>query len=98
MKASWDEIAQFRDEFYLDYLEPELLVPHYLIHCWLYYQYGRPMIEDHVFDALARRLEQEWDQAKHLHRKYIERKALRSGGSYIKPPIRVRAAAERFLI
>ena len=83
-----------QDEDYLEYLTPDLLVPHYLIHCHLYYECFRPIIKDHVFDKLARRLYDEWKQAAHVHRKVVSRKGLLSGGAGLKIPLRVQMSAE----
>lgn len=71
------------DEEYADLLPAGLLVPHYLIHCYLYYEAGASLIPDQQFDLLARRLNLEWDEAKHRHRRLIDRSALGSGGSYL---------------
>lgn len=84
------------DDDYADLLSAELLVPHYLIHCYLYYECGVSLISDHAFDMLAHRLQAEWGYAKHRHRRLIDRSALASGGSYLtrKLPTCVISAAE----
>jgi hypothetical protein len=87
----------FQDPFYVDGLEPDLLVPHYLIHCFLYYEVCRAVVDDHTFDTLARRLHEEWDDVDHHHKELIEWDALTSGGSYIRHPLRVRQAALHIL-
>ncbi len=86
-----------QDEDYLDLLTPELLVPHYLIHCYLYYEENAPLIPDRVFDALARLLDEEWDVVRHRHKKLIDRSALSSGGHYIKYPTIVKQSARSLL-
>lgn len=86
-------LDQIKDPGYVDFLEPELLVPHYLIHCYLYYHVCRAIIEDHVFDALQARLAEEWDEVDHQHKHLIDRDGLKSGGHYIQHPLRVRQAA-----
>ncbi len=87
------------DEDYADLLPTGLLVPHYLIHCYLYYGVGESLISDRQFDLLARRLQSEWDEVKHPHRRLIDRSALSSGGSYLvkKLPLRVISSAEGLL-
>lgn len=84
------------DDEYADLLPAKLLVPHYLIHCYLYYECGVSIISDRSFDLLARRLQLEWDLANHRHRRMIERASLSSGGSYLvrKLPLCVISAAE----
>lgn len=89
--------AMMEDEDYLDLLPSDLLVPHYLIHCYLYYELDAPLIPDRVFDALARRLDDEWREAKHRHRKLIDREALTSGGHYLKYPTLVKQSARSLL-
>lgn len=86
-----------QDEDYLDLLTPELLVPHYLIHCYLYYEENAPLIPDRVFDALARLLDEEWDVVRHRHKKLIDRSALSSGGHYINYPTIVKQSARSLL-
>lgn len=84
-----------KDEDYVDLLDSGLLVPHYLIHCYLYYEEGTSLISDKQFDELAQRLWQEWDCVDHVHKDLIDPEALTSGGSYLsgKYPIRVKNSA-----
>jgi len=86
----------WQDEDYADLLPVGLLVPHYLIHCYLYYELGVSLVPDQSFDLLAQRLHGEWDAAKHRHQKLIDRSALSSGGSYLsrKLPLCVVSCAE----
>lgn len=85
----------FQDEEYVDLLQSNLLVPHYLMHCFLYYEVCRPIIDDHQFDMIAQRLHAEWAKVKHVHKKILNRAALKSGGSWLKKkyPLRVKQAA-----
>lgn len=91
--VTWD----FKDADYVDLLPSGLLVPHYLIHCACYYEFNDNLITDRQFDQLARRLFNEWDGIKHMHKRRIERDALLSGGSYIELPLMVRCSAARLL-
>jgi hypothetical protein len=86
-----------RSPGYVDLLDPGLLVPHYLIHCYLYYEMSVPVIEDHQFDDLGKRLKDEWDDVEHHHKHLIDPDGLSSGGSYIKHPLRVAQAAQTLL-
>lgn len=83
----------FTDPRYLESLPRKLLVPHYLLHCALYYVYSSPIIRDHEFDKLAQRLKREWDKVKHHHKDLIDPEGLSAGGSHIKLPLRVLATA-----
>ncbi len=86
-----------REEDYVDLLPSGLLVPHYLIHCYLYYEAAESVISDSQFDELARRLNAEWDSTEHPHKKLLDRSALTSGGSYLRKfyPRRTIQAAKR---
>lgn len=90
----WDLL---KSPSYVDIVESELLIPHYLIHCYLYYEMGVPAIEDYAFDQLSRRLLDEWDEVEHVHKHLIDPEGLTSGGAYIKHPRRVAQAAQELL-
>lgn len=87
------------DPDYVDLLPRGLLVPHYLIHCFLYYEENESLISDHQFDMLARRLWDEWDEVEHVHAYLIDPDALKSGGSYLSGtyPLRVKSSAASLL-
>lgn len=75
---------------------PDILVPHYLMHCYLYYETGTSVISDHDFDLLAKELVAHWDEAKgHRHADIIDFNSLVacSSGYYIKYPLMVQGAA-----
>lgn len=78
---------------------PHQLVPWYLILSYLYYERDASPVPDSTFDFLARRLDNEWELAKHPHRKLLRRGSLQSGhylaGKY---PLRTRVAAIQFLL
>lgn len=71
-----------------------LLVPHYLIHSWLYYEADSPIVSDALFDELCKALDREWDRITHPHRDVIDRSCLNAGtGFYLQYPARVPGAA-----
>lgn len=70
-------------EDYVELLPSSLLIPHYLIHCYLYYEEAAQVINDHQFDELAQRLVEEWDSLNHRHKELLDHGALKSGGSYL---------------
>lgn len=92
-------LEDFRDSDYVDLLPRGLLVPHYLIHAWLYYEAAESIITDRQFDELARRLYDEWGDVEHHHVHLIDPNALLSGGSYLrgKYPLRVQQAAAQLI-
>lgn len=92
-------LSDCRDPDFVDLLPRDLLVPWYLITCFLYYEQAESVISDRQFDELARRLWEEWDEVTHPHAYLIDPNALSSGGSYLrgKYPLRVRSAAASLL-
>jgi hypothetical protein len=75
----------------------ELLIPRYLLHSVLYYQFDTNIIQDHEYDALARRIYDNWDKLEHMHKRCIDRNGLLSGGHYIEYPNMVLSAGKTLL-
>lgn len=72
-----------------------MLVPHFLIHSWLYYVADTPVIGDATFDALVQMLGDQWDAVEHRHKVLIDRSLLKSG-FYLAYPRIVEGAARSF--
>lgn len=72
---------------------PNLLVPHFLIHSWLYYVADHPIIQDATFDHLVAQLEARWDSIEHPHKALIDRSLLKSGFYLAYPSIVEHSAA-----
>lgn len=73
-----------------------LLVPHYLMACYLYYIEDDPLITDALFDWITKRLMAEWETIEHWHKEYITWDDLVAGtGFALKYPLRVQCAAKR---
>ena len=75
---------------------PNMLVPHFLMHSYLYYEQSESVISDSLFDTICRRLDAEWDKIEHMHKHLITREHLSSGSGFAlfkKLPVRVRRAA-----
>lgn len=71
-----------------------MLVPFYLIHCFLYYVEDAPLISDALFDEMSRELLAKWETITHFHKHLISRDDLVAGtGFAIKYPLRVKGAA-----
>lgn len=68
-----------------------LLIPHYLIHSWLYYERDLSVVSDALFDKLCRDLRAEFPQLAHPHKHVVDPEALTAGtGFYLSghyPPI-----------
>ena len=78
----------------IETIPTDLLVPHYLIHSYLYYELDHSVIADHEYDKLARRIDEEWETIEHLHRSVITRTNLRTTGCGLSYPLRAVGAAK----
>lgn len=70
---------------------PNLAVPHYLMHCYMYYVQDDPIISDGAFDEIVRTLASKWASIKHRHKRRLDRKLLKSG-FHLKYPSKVPGA------
>ncbi len=71
---------------------PNLLVPHFLMHSWLYYVKDQPLVSDACFEEIVKGLESRWEQIAHVHKKLIDPGLLKTG-FYLSYPDRVKHAA-----
>lgn len=71
----------------IDTIPTNLLVPHYLVHSYLYYQLDHSVIDDASYDKLARRVDEEWENIQHRHRNHIQREYLRTTGFALTYPL-----------
>src|SRR5882724_5778033 len=69
-------------------LSPNLLVPHYLMHCWLYYVKDHSVISDAAFETLTAALEKRWADLVHPDKDCIDPSLLKTG-YYLEYPTRV---------
>lgn len=76
---------------------PNLLVPHFLLHSWLYYVADTPAIQDATFDVIVKELGERWEDIEHPHKHLIDPALLKSGFYLQYPPI-VEGAARAFLL
>ena len=73
---------------------PNMLVPFYLMHCFLYYVEDAPVISDALFDEMSKELMAKWDSIEHWHKDLISLDDLRAGTGYaLRYPERVKGAA-----
>jgi hypothetical protein len=73
-----------------------LLIPHYLMHSWLYYECDLAVVSDGLFDKLCRDLLAEFPTLTHTHKHLVDPTALTAGtGFYLsgKYPEIVKGAA-----
>lgn len=73
----------------------------YLVHSYLYYVIHRSVIEDATFDAICRRLYNEFENVEHHHGYLLDKEALRAGTAFhLKAkdyPLQVKIVAEEIL-
>ena len=58
------------------------LVPYYLMSSYLYYKEDRQVLTDDEYDALCKRLLNEWDNVQHMHKYLITKQDLKAGTGY----------------
>jgi len=74
---------------------PNMLVPYYLMHSYLYYKEDSPIISDGEYDSICKRLHSEWDNVEHFHKHLIDKEMLIAGTGYtLEYPNRVIDAAK----
>ena len=80
---------------------PNMLVPYYLMHSYLYYEKAESLIDDHEYDEICKRLASEWTNITHWHKDLIDRQALQAGTGYqiqwSTMPRRIKSAAKALL-
>lgn len=81
----------------VDTIPTDLLVPHYLIHSYLYYHLDHSVITDHEYDTLAQRIDDEWELITHRHRIHIQREYLKTSGFALTYPLQAVSVAKRIL-
>jgi len=73
---------------------PNMLVPYYLIHSYLYYEKDNPIVSDEEYDRICKMLYESYDTVKHCHKHLIDKESLLSGtGYHLKYNSRIRGAA-----
>ena len=61
---------------------PNMLVPYYLMHSYLYYVMNEPIISDIEYDELCKELKDKWDSVEHYHKHLIDKQSLGAGTGY----------------
>jgi len=59
-----------------------MLVPHYLIHSYLYYELDTAVISDCFYEEICRWLQREWPRVAHRHKDLIDFGSLAAGTGY----------------
>lgn len=61
---------------------PNLAVPSYLVHSYLYYVHDSPVIPDTDYDALCKFIVDNYDSIAHNHKSYIDVESAKAGTAY----------------
>lgn len=69
-----------------------MYVPWYLMAAYAYYVEDDPILEDSVFDKLAKRMLSLWDEIEHPHKKHLNKDMLEAGTFIGEYPSRVKGA------
>ena len=68
------------DEQCMDAIEnPNMMVPWYLMASYAYYEQDQPILSDGLFDGLAKRMLECWDDIDHWHKELITQEDLQAG-------------------
>lgn len=80
-------------------VNPNMLVPHYLVHSYLYYELDTAVISDGLYEDLCKWLRREWPRVAHRHKDLVDFGSLSAGtGYYLKDyPGMVKGAATQMV-
>ena len=79
-------------------MSPNRLVSWFMMASYAYYVLGKPIMEDPSFDYLVQRLKDCYDEADHIHKKYITKGHLDAGTGYdIIYPSMVKGATKQYM-
>ena len=79
-------------------MSPNELVSWFLMASYVYYDLGKRIMSDHVFDYLTNRLKENWDAADHSHKALINKSHLDATTGYdIKYPSIAKYSALEYL-
>jgi len=71
------------------YINLQMMIPWYLMAAFAYYEQDDPILSDGLFDRLAKKMIQHWDELEHQHKEYISKDDLCAGTFLGKYPSRV---------
>lgn len=69
-----------------------MYIPWYLMAAYAYYEDDNPIISDRLFDLIAKRILENWDQIDHIHKSYITKDMLQAGTYIGEYPTRIKGA------
>ena len=71
-----------------------MYIPWYLLAAYAYYEEDSPIISDRLFDLIAKRILENWDQIEHVHKSYITKDMLQAGTYIGEYPTRIKGALD----
>lgn len=72
-----------------------MYVPWYLMAAYAYYVEDNPIISDRLFDTMAKRMLEVWDDIEHMHKEHITKEDLEGGTFLGEYPTRIKFAVEQ---
>lgn len=69
-----------------------LIVPWYLMSAYAYYEEDNPILSDHIFDRLAKKMLKEYENIEHIHKDHITKDDLTAGTFLGEYPSRIKGA------
>ena len=69
-----------------------MYVPWYMMAAYAYYVEDDPILSDTMFDKMAKRMLELWDEIEHPHKKYLSEDMLKAGTFIGEYPSRVKGA------
>jgi len=73
---------------------PNMIVPWYIMAAYAYYEEDNPILSDAVFDRLAKKMLENWDDIEHFHKEYLSIDMLKAGTYNGEYPSRIRGAVD----
>lgn len=71
-----------------------MYVPWYMMAAYAYYVEDDPILSDTMFDKMAKRMLELWDEIEHPHKKYLSEDMLKAGTFIGEYPSRVKGALD----
>lgn len=71
-----------------------MYVPWYMMAAYAYYVEDDPILSDTMFDKMAKRMLELWDEIEHPHKKYLSEDMLKAGTFIGEYPSRIKGALD----
>ena len=97
------DLTQFLDEYSdldkccMDIIDDNqnMMIPWYIMAAYAYYVEDNPIISDQLFDKLAQRIYNKWEELDHIHKDFLDQDMVRSDTYLGDYPSRVKGAVEQ---